>query len=455
MKASSWSRASHRPAKAILPAAMGKAAALLAAALLAAALGSCGGGGAEPGAPEGATLVLDFQPNAVHAGSTPHSPRGLYEDAGIDLDVREPSASSDAPKLLESGRAQFAILDIHDLGTGARARIRRRRRGADRPAAARRGDRGRPRRGAPTADLVAGRSESRACHPTTPCSTPSSRPTGSTRTASNASRSASTPSPRSPAERSMRRRRSGTPREWHSGAAAFRRASFASTDYGAPRYPELVLVTTPGADRDDPRLVEAVVGRNDGRATGWRSATPRPRSTTCSPAPRASTATSSRRSSRALEPALSPVEGSTPRCCEPGRAGTPSTESSSSPSTSAPPSTRASSTRPRRPAPRRAPASRAPSASAAPRGRLPRPRRVPRLGVGMAVEAEHRHPEADHGLGLDPIEVGDQHVGVAERRLGGGPGERRPRGRRRRAWPRSARRTSGPAPARRRVPSGV
>jgi hypothetical protein len=41
--------------------------ALLAAVLAASAL-ACGGNGAEPGAPGGATLVLDFTPNAVHAG---------------------------------------------------------------------------------------------------------------------------------------------------------------------------------------------------------------------------------------------------------------------------------------------------------------------------------------------------------------------------------------------------
>jgi len=47
---------------------MRRVAALLAAALLVAGLVACGGGGAEPGAPKGATLVLDFQPNAVHSG---------------------------------------------------------------------------------------------------------------------------------------------------------------------------------------------------------------------------------------------------------------------------------------------------------------------------------------------------------------------------------------------------
>ncbi len=41
--------------------------------------------------------------------------QGYYRDAGVDLHVQQPSASTDAPKLLEAGRAQFAILDIHDL----------------------------------------------------------------------------------------------------------------------------------------------------------------------------------------------------------------------------------------------------------------------------------------------------------------------------------------------------
>jgi putative hydroxymethylpyrimidine transport system substrate-binding protein len=96
---------------------MRRVAAPLAAALLAsAALAACGGSGAEPGASKEATLVLDFQPNAVHSGIYAALGRGYYEDEGVDLTVREPSASTDAPKLLEAGRAQFAILDIHDLG---------------------------------------------------------------------------------------------------------------------------------------------------------------------------------------------------------------------------------------------------------------------------------------------------------------------------------------------------
>jgi NitT/TauT family transport system substrate-binding protein/putative hydroxymethylpyrimidine transport system substrate-binding protein len=90
--------------------------ALLAAALLLPGAAGCGGDGAEPGAPVGATLVLDFTPNPAHAGIYTAQREGYYRDAGIDLAIRQPGESTDAPKLLEAGRADFAILDIHDLG---------------------------------------------------------------------------------------------------------------------------------------------------------------------------------------------------------------------------------------------------------------------------------------------------------------------------------------------------
>ena len=97
------------------PPRMGRVAALLAAALLLAGAAGCGSG-AEPGAPDGATVVLDFTPNAVHSGIYSARSQGYYRDAGIELTVRRPGDSTDAPKLLEAGRAEFALLDIHDLG---------------------------------------------------------------------------------------------------------------------------------------------------------------------------------------------------------------------------------------------------------------------------------------------------------------------------------------------------
>jgi putative hydroxymethylpyrimidine transport system substrate-binding protein len=94
---------------------MRRVAALLAAAFLAALTG-CGGGGAEPGAPKGATLVLDFQPNAVHSGIYAAEATGDFGDAGLDLTIREPSSTADSANLLESGRADFAVMDINDFG---------------------------------------------------------------------------------------------------------------------------------------------------------------------------------------------------------------------------------------------------------------------------------------------------------------------------------------------------
>jgi putative hydroxymethylpyrimidine transport system substrate-binding protein len=95
---------------------MRRAAALLAAVLLLSGAAGCGGDGAEPGAPRGVTLVLDFVPNAVHSGIYAAQREGYYRDGGIDPTIRQPGESTDAPKLLQAGRADFAILDIHDLG---------------------------------------------------------------------------------------------------------------------------------------------------------------------------------------------------------------------------------------------------------------------------------------------------------------------------------------------------
>ncbi len=95
---------------------MRRAVALLAAVLLLAGLAGCGGDGAEPGVPKGAALVLDFTPNAVHSGIYAAQAEDFYRDAGVELTIHQPGEATDAPKLLAAGRADFAILDIQDLG---------------------------------------------------------------------------------------------------------------------------------------------------------------------------------------------------------------------------------------------------------------------------------------------------------------------------------------------------
>jgi putative hydroxymethylpyrimidine transport system substrate-binding protein len=64
---------------------------------------------------EDASLLLDFTPNGVHAGIYLALERDYDEAEGVNLNVRAPGASTDALKLLEAGRVDMAILDIHDL----------------------------------------------------------------------------------------------------------------------------------------------------------------------------------------------------------------------------------------------------------------------------------------------------------------------------------------------------
>ena len=66
-------------------------------------------------APRSTTLVLDFTPNPVHVGIYTALARHFDTAAGVKLHVIAPSASTDSIRLLETGRADFAILDIHDL----------------------------------------------------------------------------------------------------------------------------------------------------------------------------------------------------------------------------------------------------------------------------------------------------------------------------------------------------
>ncbi len=61
------------------------------------------------------TLVLDFTPNAVHAGIYLAVDRDYDGAQGITLNVRTPGASTDSLKTLLGHRADFAIVDIHDL----------------------------------------------------------------------------------------------------------------------------------------------------------------------------------------------------------------------------------------------------------------------------------------------------------------------------------------------------
>ena len=59
--------------------------------------------------------MLDFTPNAIHAGIYEALARGYLRRDGVDLHVLVPGQSTDAISLLTAGKVDFAILDIHDL----------------------------------------------------------------------------------------------------------------------------------------------------------------------------------------------------------------------------------------------------------------------------------------------------------------------------------------------------
>jgi putative hydroxymethylpyrimidine transport system substrate-binding protein len=92
-------------------------AALLLAAAVAAGCGSGGGGGTD----RSVVVALDFTPNAAHAPIYEAVRRGFDRQRGVRIRIRAPGSAPDSLKLLAAGRADLGVLDIQDLAL-ARAR---------------------------------------------------------------------------------------------------------------------------------------------------------------------------------------------------------------------------------------------------------------------------------------------------------------------------------------------
>lgn len=77
------------------------------------ALGGCG----SSSPPRVATLILDFTPNAVHAGIYRALAAGYYRQQGIELKVVQPTSTQETLKLIDAGRAQFGLADGSDVAS--------------------------------------------------------------------------------------------------------------------------------------------------------------------------------------------------------------------------------------------------------------------------------------------------------------------------------------------------
>lgn len=79
-------------------------------------LAACGGSSVPSGGPAPAsdpvTIALDFVPNPVHAP--------IYM-AGEDLEIRKPGSGPDSLKLITAGKVELGVLDIHDLAIAREA----------------------------------------------------------------------------------------------------------------------------------------------------------------------------------------------------------------------------------------------------------------------------------------------------------------------------------------------
>lgn len=89
--------------------------AAITAAGLVVAVAACGGNGGAGGG-DRVVVALDFTPNAAHAPIYLAKQEGFDRSHSVRLSIRTPGSGPDSLKLLALGRADVGVLDINDLG---------------------------------------------------------------------------------------------------------------------------------------------------------------------------------------------------------------------------------------------------------------------------------------------------------------------------------------------------
>jgi putative hydroxymethylpyrimidine transport system substrate-binding protein len=86
---------------------------LVAAVILAGCRGKAGD--APPGSPRQVRVILDYLPNAVHAGFYQAEAAGYFRDEGLNVRIDAPTSSSDTLRLMAAGQAEFGLVSLLDF----------------------------------------------------------------------------------------------------------------------------------------------------------------------------------------------------------------------------------------------------------------------------------------------------------------------------------------------------
>jgi ABC-type nitrate/sulfonate/bicarbonate transport system substrate-binding protein len=60
-------------------------------------------------------VILDFLPNAVHAGLYQAKAAGYFKEEGLSVDIEPPTSTSDTLRLMAAGQAEFGIVSLLDF----------------------------------------------------------------------------------------------------------------------------------------------------------------------------------------------------------------------------------------------------------------------------------------------------------------------------------------------------